>query len=75
MKNIGVSMKILNHIQLLKKGNWDEKKNLKSIYEDDLVLWMLKTIKIKGGKFKLPWKGPHKVHKTYNNNIVKLNFR
>jgi hypothetical protein len=33
---------------------------------------MPKSIKIKGGKFKLPWKGPYKVGKTFNNNIVKL---
>ncbi len=40
--------------------------------EGDLVLWMPKTIEIKGGKFRLPWKGPYKVHKTFNNNIVAL---
>jgi hypothetical protein len=45
---------------------------LKSVFEGDLVLWMLKTTKIKGGKFKLPWKGPYKVHKAFNNNIVEL---
>jgi hypothetical protein len=30
---------------------------------------MLKTTKIKGGKFKLPWKGPYKVHKAFNNTL------
>jgi len=62
----------INHIQLLKKENWDEKGKFKSMYEGDLVLWMPKTTKIKGGKFRLPWKGPYKVHKTFNNNIVEL---
>jgi hypothetical protein len=33
---------------------------------------MPKTIKINGGQFKLPWKGPYKVCKAFNNNIVKL---
>ncbi len=33
---------------------------------------MPKSTKIKGGKFKLPWKGPYKVRKTFNNDIVKL---
>jgi hypothetical protein len=33
---------------------------------------MPKTNKIKGGKFKLPWKGPYKVHNFFNNNIVEL---
>jgi hypothetical protein len=33
---------------------------------------MPKLTKIKGGKFKLPWKGLYKVHKVFNNNIVKL---
>jgi hypothetical protein len=33
---------------------------------------MPKTTKIKGGKFKLPWKGPYKVHKTFNNNTIEL---
>jgi hypothetical protein len=31
---------------------------------------MPKSTKSKGGKFKLPWKGPYKVRKTFNNNIV-----
>ncbi len=62
----------INHIQLFKKENWDEKGKLKSMYEGDLVLRMPKTIKIKGGKFRLPWKGPYKVRKFFNNNIVEL---
>ncbi len=37
-----------------------EKRNFKNICEGDLVLWMPKSTKIKGGKFKLPWKGPIK---------------
>ncbi len=54
------------------KGNWDERGKFKNICEDDLVLWMLKSTKIKGGKFKVPWKGPYKMHKALNNNIVEL---
>ncbi len=61
-----------NHIQLLHKENWDGKGKFKSICEGDLVLWMLKTINIKGGKFKLPQKGSYKMHKTFNNNTIKL---
>jgi hypothetical protein len=33
---------------------------------------MPKSTNINRGKFKLPWKGPYKVHKTFNNNIFKL---
>jgi hypothetical protein len=33
---------------------------------------MPKTTKNKGGKFKLCSKGPYKVQKTFNNNIVDL---
>jgi len=33
---------------------------------------MPKTTKIKGGKLKLPWKGPYKVYKTFNNNTFEL---
>jgi hypothetical protein len=33
---------------------------------------MPKTTKIKGGKFKLPQKGPYKVHNFLNDNIVEL---
>jgi hypothetical protein len=62
----------INHIQLFGKENWDEKRTLKSICEGDLVLWMPKAARIKGGKFKLPWKHPYKVHKTFINNVVKL---
>jgi hypothetical protein len=36
----------------------------------DLVLWMPKTTKIKGGKFKLPWKGIYKVYKSFNKIIL-----
>jgi len=62
----------INHIQLLWKENWDEKGELQNICEGDFVLWMPKSTKIKGGKFKLPWKGPYKMHKVFNNNIVEL---
>jgi hypothetical protein len=34
------------------KGKWDEKGKFKNFCEGDLVLWMPKSIKIKGGKFK-----------------------
>jgi hypothetical protein len=33
---------------------------------------MLKITKSKGGKFKLPQKGPYKVPKAFINNIVEL---
>jgi hypothetical protein len=33
---------------------------------------MLKTTKIMGGKFTLPWKGHFKVQKKFDNNIVEL---
>jgi hypothetical protein len=33
---------------------------------------MPKSIKIKGSKFKLPWKGPYKILKAFNNNTIKL---
>jgi hypothetical protein len=50
----------INHIKLLRKEDWDEKRKLKNICEGDLVLWMPKSTKITRGKFKLPWKGPYK---------------
>jgi hypothetical protein len=31
---------------------------MKSFKEGELVLWMPKATKIKGGEFTLPWKGP-----------------
>jgi hypothetical protein len=62
----------INHIQLLQKENWDEKGKFKNICEGDLILWMPKSTKIKGGKFKLPWKGPYKICKAFNNNTIKL---
>jgi hypothetical protein len=62
----------INHMKFLRKENWDGKGKIKSFDEGDLVLWMPKTIEIKGGKFRLLWKGPYKVHKTFNNNIVAL---
>jgi hypothetical protein len=54
------------------KENWDGKRKFKSTCEGDLILWMPKTMKIKGGKFKLPWKGPYKMHKAFNINNVEL---
>jgi hypothetical protein len=33
---------------------------------------MLKAMKIKSKKFKLPWKGPYKVQLFFNNNTVEL---
>jgi len=33
---------------------------------------MPKVMKIKGGKFRLPWKGLYKVQKNFNNNTVEL---
>jgi len=59
----------INHMQFLRKENWDGKGKIESFDEGDLVLWMPKTIEIKGGKFRLLWKGQYKVHKTFNNNI------
>jgi hypothetical protein len=41
----------INHIQLLQKENWDEKRKLKNIYDGDLILWLPKSTKIKGRKF------------------------
>jgi hypothetical protein len=60
----------INHTLLFKKENWDDKGKFKSIYEGDLVLWMLKTTKIKGGEFKLFWKGIYIKH--INNMIIIL---
>ncbi len=40
--------------------------------EGELVLWMPKPTKIKGDKFRLPWKHPFKIQKKVNNNIMEL---
>ncbi len=45
---------------------------MKSFKEGELILWMPKATKIKGGKFTLPWKGPFKTQKMFDNNIVEL---
>ncbi len=45
---------------------------MKNFKEGKLVLWMPKAMKIKGGKVKLLWKGPYKVQKVFNNNMVEL---
>jgi hypothetical protein len=42
-----------NHIQLLQKYQQDDKSKMKHFNEGELVLWMLKTTKIKGKMFKL----------------------
>jgi hypothetical protein len=44
------------------------KREIKSFKEVELVLWMFKATKIKGGKFTLPWKGPFKIQKMFDNN-------
>jgi hypothetical protein len=62
----------INHIQMLHKKQKDENGKIKSFKEGKLVLWMPKAIKIKGGKFTLPWKGPFKIQKMFDNNIVEL---
>ncbi len=62
----------INHMQFPRKENWDRKGKIKSFDEGDLMLWMPKTTKTKGGKFRLPWKGPYKVHNFFNNNIMAL---
>jgi hypothetical protein len=45
---------------------------MKTFEEGELVLWMPKATKLKGEKIKLPWKGPYKVQKNFNNNTVEL---
>jgi hypothetical protein len=45
---------------------------MKSFKEGELILWMFKATKIKCRKFRLLWKGPYKVQKIFNNNVVKL---
>jgi hypothetical protein len=59
----------INHIQLLKKYQWDDKSKLRS-FEGGLKLWLPNTSKIKGNKFKLPWECPYKMQKIFNNNMV-----
>jgi hypothetical protein len=41
---------------------------MKSFKEGELVLWMPKAIKIKGGKFTLPFK----IQKVFDNNTMEL---
>jgi hypothetical protein len=57
---------------IIMKGKLVWKRKFKNICEGDIILWMPKSTTIKGSKFKLPWKGPYKVHNFFNNNIVKL---
>ncbi len=61
----------MNHIQLLREYQQDDKGKMKSFKERELVLWMPKAI-IKGEKFRLLWKGLYKMQIFFNNNIVKL---
>jgi hypothetical protein len=51
----------MNHIQLLQKYQQDDEGKMKTFEEGELVLWMLKATKLKGGKFKLLWKGLYKM--------------
>jgi hypothetical protein len=62
----------MNHIQLLQKYQQDDTGKMKFFKEGELVLWMLKSMKIKGKKFNLPWKGPYRVQFVFNNNTVEL---
>jgi len=62
MKLVGKPEKILTIFSYCAKKR-DEKRRMKSFKEGKFVLWMPKTIKIKGGKFTLPWKGPFKYKK------------
>jgi hypothetical protein len=62
----------MNHIQLLRKYQQDDKGKMKSFKKGELVLWMPKATKIKGEKFKLLWKSPYEVQKVFNNNMVEL---
>jgi hypothetical protein len=50
----------------LRKEQRDEKGRMKSFKEGELILWMPKVTKIKGGKFTLPWKGPFKIQKVFD---------
>ncbi len=60
MKNVGMLVKTSIIYNYCERKIGMEKRNFKNICEGDLVLWMPKSTKIKGGKFKLPWKGPIK---------------
>jgi hypothetical protein len=52
---------------LLHKEQQDDKRKIKSFEKGELVLWMPKATKIKRGKFRLPWKGPFKVKRMFDN--------
>jgi len=56
----------------LHKEQRDERGRMKSFKEGELVLWMPKATKIKGGKFTLPWKGLFKIQIFFDNNIMEL---
>jgi len=51
----------IHRIQQLQKEQHDSEGKMKSFNGRDWVLWMPKAMKIKGGKCRLPWKGPFKV--------------
>ncbi len=57
---------------MLHKEQRDQKGRMKSSKEGELILWMPKATKFKGGKFTLPWKGPFKIQKIFDNNIMEL---
>lgn len=56
----------IDHIQLFRKKQRDEKRRMKSFKEGKLILWMPKITKIKGGKITLSWKGPFKIQKVFD---------
>jgi len=62
----------MNHIQLLRKYQQDDKGKMKSFKERELVLWMPKSMRIKGRKFRLLRKGLYKVQFFFNNNTIEL---
>jgi hypothetical protein len=64
----------MNHIQLLKEYQQDDKNKTKSFEEGELILWLPRVKKIKGNKFKLSWESPYKMQKVYSNNTMELNI-
>jgi hypothetical protein len=52
----------INHIQLFRKENWDDKGKLKSICEGDLIYGCPKQLKSKEVNLNYLWKGVYKVH-------------
>jgi hypothetical protein len=72
-KNGGVS-KIRRKYELysiITKYQQDDKGKMKSFKEGELILWIMpKVTKIKGEKFRLPWKGHYKMQEKFNNNTM-----